>query len=108
MCTGGLALMVKLMGKDMDLACAQAAHAFLLANWVRELVNDRQPDTVVKYLACMGGARVCSRFFLPLFQSGEEHLAAVGKFHLALKPHLIEHICACSAMLFTLHSINVV
>ena len=78
MCTGGLALVMKVMAEDMDLACAQAAHSFLFTRWVNELVNQRQPNAVVNALAYMGGAHVCSRFLLPLFQSTREHLAAIG------------------------------
>ena len=81
MCTGGLALLVKFMHEDMDLACAQAAHKFVVDCWAKKLM----PDTAVCTLACMGGAHVCSRFLLPLFQTREEHLAAMGKLELALK-----------------------
>jgi len=75
-CIGGLALLVIFMQKQQPLA--DAAYRFLLFDLFRHMLVDGQLSATMHSFARMHGAHACSRFLLPQFHTGEEHLAAIG------------------------------
>ena len=76
-CIGGLALLVISMQKQQRLT--DVAYQFLLFKPFRHMLVDGQAIVTMHSFARMHGAHACSRFLLPTFHVGEEHLAAIGK-----------------------------